>query len=195
MFQIIQIGIKNWIYGDFDEELPQGEEVSDAEFRMLQKAYEMQNVIGWEHFLVGWISVHWKEFFSLRTSDGLEKEGKVLAFSRTLVRSIWTYTMCVWKSHNEAVHGKKGSHVNRNHKCVRNSISEIYQHLQVYVSTEDEWLFREEVKIRTAQSLPQMVGWLERVLLCFDSDRFSDDPVVTRAKHVLLRASVCSIYS
>ena len=72
----------------------------------------------------------------------------------------------------------KGCHSDRNVHCISNSIRDMNQTLKVQVSTEDEWFFREEVRPRVEQPLPQMVGWSEQVLVFFDSDHYRDNPVV-----------------
>ena len=195
MLRIIWIGIQNWIYNDFDEKLPKGDDVNQDEYLALVSAYNMQAVIGWDHFLVGKVSVGWKEYYSLRLPESKEKVGKILAFGRNLVDAIFTFTLNVWKRHNESVHGKTGKYSNRDITSLRGCIKEIYEELRDQVSTEDEWLFSIEVKIRMEQPVPQMVGWLERILWCFDDNIRDNYPVVNRAKHILHRMCMRSIYT
>ena len=196
LLRIIWIGLQNWVYEDFEEELPKGDDVTKEEHSILVRAFEEQNRIGWKHFVVGRISKVWKKYFALRLPEDIKKGGKVTAFSRTLVYSIWTYTLQVWKRHNEAVHGKKGKYSNRDIESIRNSIQEIYDNLRGEVTIEDQWLFREEVKIRKEKPVPQMLGWLERILLCFDESENENykKEIICRAKQVLRRTCVCTIY-
>ena len=80
--------------------------------------------------------------------------------------SVWKLTLHVWRSHNEGVHGKRGKYSKQDETALRKSVSEVYECVKRVVSAEDEWLFRVDVKIRAAQAVPQMIGWLERVLMC-----------------------------
>ena len=195
LLRIIWIGLQNWIYNDFDEELPRGDEINNEEYLALVSAYNMQTEIGWEHFLVGKITSQWKKYYEMRLPESKERYGKVLAFGRTLVNGIWTFTLNVWKRHNEAVHGKSGKYSNRDIASLREFVKDIYENMGTLVSTEDEWLFRMEVKIRTAQPVPQLVGWLERVLWCFEDNDRKTYPVINRSKRLLHNIYLSSIYN
>ena len=107
MLRIIWIGIKNWVYNDFNEALPRGDDVSIEEFEKLKIAYKAQTDIGWKHFLVGRTSKKWSVYYATRILNDEKKDGKVIAFGRTLIESIWKYTLNVWTMHNETVHVKK----------------------------------------------------------------------------------------
>ena len=157
-------------------------------------AYEGQTRIGWNHFVVGKVSAEWKEYYTMRLQESNEKEGKILAFGRSLVDGVWTFTLNVWKRHNETVHGKSGKYSDRDVAVLRECVKLIYMELSSTVSTEDEWLFRIGVKIRMDQPVPQIVGWLERVLWCFDDNVRSAHPVVNRSKKLLHRMCMSSIY-
>ena len=165
MLRIIWIGIQCYINQDEEGELPQGDDVTKEEYNVLKIAYNKQNIIGWKHFLCGRVSKAWKDYYSLRIPNSKEKVGKVLAFGKSLVMSAWMYTLNVWKAHNKAVHGAKGKYSERDTESIKNCIKEIYD-MEERVSTEDGWLFREGVRVRQGKPVPQMIGWLERVLLC-----------------------------
>ena len=194
LFQIISIGIKHWIYGDFEESLPKGDELSDGEYEALVRAYDHQNLIGWNHFVVGKFSKCWCKYYALRVPESKEKQGKVLAFGQKLVESLWILTLTVWQRHNEAVHGKKGKYSARDEVGIRECIKKIYD-LKPLVLPEDEWLFNIGVKIRSEQQVPQMIGWIERVLLCFSDDVRQENEVLTRAKHILYRMCKSTVFS
>lgn len=176
------------------EPLPKGDDVSDEEYAILTREYDAQSKIGWDHFVVGKIAKVWKEYYVLRLSDCDEKEGKAIAFGRTLVESIWSYTLYVWKSHNEGVHGANRKYSDRDILNIQQCIEEMYSSLKTQVSTEDEWLFREESRIRKERSVPQILGWLERVLVCFQ-EKSDGYPVLLRARHLVRRLCCGSIYS
>ena len=194
LLRVIWIGIQNWIYRDFDGDLPCGEEINAEEYRLLTHAYESQNEIGWDHFITGKVSKKWSAFYALRVPESMEKEGKVLAFGRTLVDSIWSYTLDVWRAHNEAVHGKKNRHSKRDVESLRSCVAEIYN-LQSLVSTEDEWLFRIEVRRRKEQPVQQIVGWLQRVLVCFNEQEKKTYRTINVATQVITRLCSATIYS
>ena len=99
-----------------------------------------------------------------------------------LVTSLWGYSLFMWKRHNEAVSRTAKVYSDRNRQCMRECVTEVYQHLREIVSTEDEWLFREEVQKRIEQSISQLIGWLERMLVCFESGPFDENPIVIRAR-------------
>ena len=193
MVRVMWIGIQNWIFDDFDEALPRGNELTNTQYDALCIAYKKQNEIGWDQFLVGHISKAWSDFYRLRIQSSDESEGKITAYTRNLISAIWTYTLNVWKSHNEAVHGKKNKYSNRDVKSIQQCIIDIYDSLQDKVSEEEKWLFREESKIRITHPVPQMIGWLERVLLCFESEDNAQE-LVNRAKSILRRMCFSSIY-
>lgn len=194
MIRVMSIGIKNWIYQDFNEPLPRGDEINTLEYTALVNAYNSQNEIGWDHFLAGKVSKEWSKYYSMRLPESKEKHGKVLAFGKTLVESIWIYTLGVWKLHNEAVHGKKGSYSNRDVIGIKECVKKLCD-LRKYVSAEDEWLFYIEAKIRTEHPVPQMIGWVERVLLCFNDDDKKVYPVLNQARCILYRMCKTTIYS
>ena len=99
----------------------------------------------------------------------------------------------MWRCHNEEVHGP-GKYSRRDVVCLRKCVEEIYEKMRSQVSPEDEWLFTKSVKIRTEQSIPQVIGWLERVLLCFDEKICDESGIVAKASQVLRRMSVATIY-
>jgi len=116
-----------------------------------------------------------------------------MAFARDLVRATWKFTLSVWVSHNEKVHGKNNKYSSRNVQGIQQCIREIYDNFKHRVSTEDEWLFREEARIRCDQSVPQMIGWLESVLICL-VDMQDAIEVVTESQSLLCRMSITSIF-
>ena len=193
LLRIIWIGIQNWIYEDFDEELPKGDEISDTSYAKLCEAYHHQSLIGWKHLLVGRISIKWSQFYLEKLDNDEYAEGKTEAFGRDLVKSLWKYTLAVWTSHNEAVHGKNKKYSDREVRCLQECITDIYDNFKSRVSQEEEWLFREGARIRLDKPVPQMIAWLERVLLCFEGVSEADE-VVRKAKHVLHRMCIGSIY-
>ena len=119
MLQVMWMGIQKWVYGEDEVQLPQGTELNMVQYRALQKAYKSQSVIGWKHFLVGRVSKQWSEYYALRLEESEVKNGKVIAFGRDLVYSIWTYTLSVWENHNEAVHGKNKKYSTRDVKSIK----------------------------------------------------------------------------
>ena len=106
MIKIMWIGVKRWVYDEVDEDIPRGDEVNDDQFKALKSAYQYQGDIGWSNFIVVRISKHWSKYYELRLKEDEEKNGKVMAFARDLVRATWKFTLLVWLSHNEKVHGK-----------------------------------------------------------------------------------------
>ena len=192
--RIIWIGIQNWIYQDFDEDLPKGDDVSDHEFALLRQAYDEQNRIGWNHFLVGRVARGWSTYYEHRVSDGILKDGLTQAFGRTLVEGLWIYTLHVWNRRNELVHGKNKTYSNRDEMALRQCVVELYDSFQRQISEEDKWLFRLDVKIRSGQSVPQMIGWTERVLLCCDENMDINNNLVSRAIHVLRRICKATLF-
>ena len=119
-----------------------------------------------------------------------------MAFSSVLVKALWKFTLSVWGSQNEKVNGMNNKYSSRNirgiQQCIRD-IYDIYEKFKDRISSEDQWLFREEEQIRCEQSVPQMIGWLERVLLCV-IDLHDADDVVIRSKRLLCKMSISSIF-
>lgn len=85
LFQHIWIGIQNFVYNDFDERLPKGDIVSLEQYKKLAEAYEQQTAIGWEHLLLGRISILIGEYFHLTIDDDIKTDGRVLSFTRALI--------------------------------------------------------------------------------------------------------------
>ena len=168
MISVMWVGIQRWISDDLEEmdgdaapDLPWGDEVNEEQKAMLSKAYTSQTKIGWDHFIVGRISKEWSDYFEYALEKNDETSGKVIAFTRTIVKATWTYTLSVWTSHNEAVHGKNNKYSTRDAQHIQDCITYIYEKLQNHISQEDRWLFREEVRIRCNQTIPQMAGLKE----------------------------------
>lgn len=105
LLRAIWIGIQNFVCKDFDEAHPKDDDLSLVEYEALKKVFLEQNVIGWNHFLAGRIATGWNQFFALRVSAKENANGLVMAFGRSLVASLWSYTLQVWKRHNECVYG------------------------------------------------------------------------------------------
>ena len=193
MLEIMWIGIKRWVYDEDDDDLPSGDDVSPDQFDLLVKAYKHQCVIGWDHFITGRITKEWSTYYESNLEENEKKRGKVMAFARDIVRATWKFTLSVWASHNEKVHGKHNKYSSRNVQSIRKCITTIYEKFSNQISMEDEWLFREESRIRCEQPVPQMIGWLERVLLCLMNIPEAGD-VVIKSKRLLCKMSICSIY-
>ena len=108
--RIVWIGLQNWIFQDFDEDLPYGDDVFKEQYNLLTKAYADQEVIGWKHFVVGRVSRSWTDFYATTLPDDKTKQGKIIAFGKHLVESTWAYALDIWKSHNGMVHGTGSGH-------------------------------------------------------------------------------------
>ena len=194
MLRIIWIGVQNWIYGDFNERLPKGDDVSESEYGKLVRAFEIQSEIGWDNFLVGRVAKGWSDYYAMRVPEDTIKEGRVRAFRKALVEGIWAYTLQVWKRRNEAVHGGEGQYSKRDEMALRRCVQECYDILRRQISKEDEWLFNLHVRIRSSQSIPRLIGWLERLLISFDGDRRIDEGLIRKAKHILCRVCKANLY-
>lgn len=191
--QMIWVGLQNWIHGEGAQDLPWGNEITEEQYLALKEAYNRQELIGWKHFLVGRVTSHWSNYYAMRLQDNDEKNGRVLAFGRDLVYALWNYTLSVWQSHNETVHGKNNKYSTRDVKSIREFITIIYRDFQHNISEEDQWLFREEERIRLDQSIPQLIGWLERVLICLEEVEAAKN-IVLYAKRVLNKMCISSLY-
>ena len=193
-FRVIWIGLQNWIYEDFNEELPKGDEITDEEYRALRRAFCDQERIGWDHFLVGRMAKGWREYFEMRSVESPIREGRGIAFGRKLVESIWIYTLQVWRWHNESVHGKRGGYSKCDEEDVRKCVCEIYNEKNRIISDEEAWLFEKSVRIRESQPIPQILGWIERVLVGVNVDEVGNNPILCRAQQVLQRVCVACSY-
>ena len=47
-----------------------------------------------------------------------------------------------------------------------------------HISEEDQWLFRESERIRLKQPITQLIGWLERALICLEEVPQADRIVI-----------------
>ena len=168
-----------------EEDLPCGDDVTSSQYELLKVAYRHQCAIGWDHFITGRITKKWSEYYGSNLQDNDEKNGKIIAFSRNVVKATWRFTISVWGSHNEQVHGKNNKYSSRNVRSIKKCIDEIYDNFKNIISTEDQWLFREEARIRREQPVPQMIGWLERVLLCLVDMQDADDIVKRSTRFTL----------
>ena len=180
MMQAIYVGLQNYAYNDHDGAVPDMEYLTGRQHELLTDAFQAQNEIGWEQFLVGRIALGWKEFYRTTVEDEEFCDGLVTSFSRNLVNSIWKYTMSVWKSHNDINHGNDSQFSIRDKRALRECIYAAYTTIREHVSAEDAWLFREEARSRTEQHVPQMIGWLERVVSSVTVDDDDNDTVELR---------------
>ena len=194
-FQAIWIGIQNFVYNDFEGTIPRFDDITITQHQILVDAYEEQNLIGWDHFLVGRLSLKWGQFYKTRITNDGKTEGRVIAFTRKVVQSIWKYTLHVWKRHNDANHGGDKKYSTRDIKTLQDCVVKIYEIAKGQVSTEDAWLFREEAKIKITKPASHLVGWLERVLLCFEENVCASTKlVIKRTEKALHRLCLSSIY-
>ena len=97
LLRIIWIGIQNWVFKDFDETLPKGSDINDEEYTKLCKAYEAQQSIGWQHFLVGRVSKTWAEYYAMTLPEDKTKQGKIIAFGKRMVEAVWTFHLICGK--------------------------------------------------------------------------------------------------
>ena len=195
LFQAIWIGIQNFVYNDFEGTIPRFDDITITQHQILVDAYEEQNLIGWDHFLVGRLSLKWGQFYKTRITNDGKTEGRVIAFTRKVVQSIWKYTLHVWKRHNDANHGGDKKYSTRDIKTLQDCVVKIYEIAKGQVSTEDAWLFREEAKIKITKPASHLVGWLERVLLCFEENVCASTKlVIKRTEKALHRLCLSSIY-
>ena len=192
--RVVWIGLQNWVYNDFNEQLPKGDEINEEEYEALGRAYSKQTIIGWDHFLVGKIVEEWKVYYALRVSGDSLSDGKAMAFSVDLVNSVWAFSLRVWKSHNDSVHGKRGRYSDRDLADLKICVEEMYESLGPTIDTEDEWLFREEVRIKILKPASQILGWMQRVMACFDEDMENEFPVLVKAKYIVQRMCTGSIH-
>ena len=195
MIAIMWVGIQKWVYDEENDpeengtELPYGSDVNKEQCFLLKQAFQKQNKIGWEHFITGRITKAWSTYYAYGLTDDEEKDGKVMVFARDVVRATWQFTLAVWTSHNEKVHGKKNKYSIRDVQSLQKHITFIYNNLKFHISQEDQWLFREAEKIRCEQPVPQMMGWLERALLSLEEVPEAEEMDI-RAKRLINKMSV-----
>ena len=186
-------GLLRWKLKDQDQSVPMGETMGDEQYRLLKEAAYQQNVIGWDHLAIGRMSKEWGKCYAAGLPEDKEKDGKVLAFRRELVRTMWDFTLNIWEKHNENVHGSGNRFSNRDIKSIHEVVRYIYTHLQDSITLEDRWLFRESVRSRISQPVPRIIGWLERVLLPLGEVSEAEE-IVGRAKRLIHRMWVMSIF-
>ena len=143
--------------------------------------------------MVGRMAKGWREYYEMRSLNSSMSEGKGIAFGRQLVESIWVYTLQVWKWHNESVHGKRGEYSKRDEEDARKCVREMYSEQNRIISDEEAWLFEKGVRLRESQSIPHILGWIERVLIGVNDNEVGNNPILCRAKQILQRMSfACS---
>ena len=199
MIAIMWVGIQRWIFDELDldtgndKDFPFENEVNEEQRTLLKNAYNSQTKIGWDHFIVGRIATEWSTYYTYGLEDDEKKDGKVLAFARDIVKAKLTFTLSVWTSHNEKINGKDNKYSSRDAKSIQKCIKLIYGNFQNHFSQEDQWLFREEARIRCNQPIPQMIGWRERALLSLVEVPEAEE-LVLRAKRLLQKMSISSIF-
>ena len=193
--RIIWIGIQNWIYQDFDEALPQGDDVSQEQYTLLTKAYEDQGRIGWQHFVVGRVSKSWTEFYATTLPEDKTKQGKIIAFGKNLVEATWAFALEVWKSHNGMVHGTGSGYSKKDIRAIHDSVAELYATRHNYIKPEDEWLFGESERIKKKLSIPQLLGWIERAISCIPFNKRKNYEALCNAQYILHRMCLKSLFA
>ena len=79
-------------------------------------------------------------------------------------------------------------------KKIRNSVEDVYNELRQSISQEDEWLFEKSVRIRKSQAIPQILGWMERVLVSVNETECENNVIALRVAQILQRMSVTCLY-
>ena len=77
------------------------------------------------------------------------------------------------------------------HDCIK----AIYNDLEKRINKEDEWLFNASSKIKMKVPIPQVIGWMERVLLCVSDDEKKKYEALYKTSHILKRLCMNSIYT
>jgi hypothetical protein len=79
----------------------QEHQLSQQQQRTLKTATQHQNIIGWDNYLRGYVSIHWCN----QTTEMKTRRSKVKWFDR-LTDTALSLITTIWKKRNEMVHGK-----------------------------------------------------------------------------------------
>jgi hypothetical protein len=70
----------------------------------LTQAYQAQGKIGWEQFLIGKISTHWRKFYEIYQNTH-KKNSSSMLWSSSLIIHLFNYTSSLWRFRNGVLHG------------------------------------------------------------------------------------------
>ena len=193
--RIIWIGIQNWIFNDFDEILPAGDELTTQQHSILTEAFHHQEKIGWDNFLAGRISKTWTKYYATTIPNDKTKQGKLIAFGKKMVEATWSMTLEIWKSHNGLVHGNGKGLSKKDIKAIHDCVTDFYTNKKKLINAEDEWLFGESERIKHTLPIPQLIGWIERVMSSIPAENQKNEVLFYKAKYILHRMCMSSIFA
>jgi ribonuclease HI len=71
----------------------------------LTQAIHAQNTIGWEHFLRGRLSIHWRKAYTISQTSSQSKAPPASQWISTFIQRVLEYSSALWSFRNGVVHG------------------------------------------------------------------------------------------
>ena len=136
------------------------------------KAFQEQQVIGWDQAIRGRLSKTWGEANMLYCTTCLNQGDIAIqaAWSAHLVKSLWQYGIDQWIARNEYIYGKtKEEQVEKKTKEINKQIKTMHRADKFRVRGIDRHLFTLSLKRRLEQSLDRKQKWVECVTIAYEA--------------------------
>ena len=159
-------------------ELPTINEHQNPELsRLVDVAYNNQNVIGWYHFCLGRISKEWKMCIRKWYDVNDEKaNGKAEGCTRAIIENIWKMMLKLWKVRNDVEHGNNMMCSNRDMKILLEIVDELYRRFSAIAENDDKWIFEKNINDRKQESVVTIATWVELVSTLYLTKNNEDIP-------------------
>ena len=87
------------------------------------------------------------------------------------MEATWSMSLDIWKGHNRLSRGKDNGLSTQDVKSIHECVTDLYTEKQKFISAEDEWLFGESERMKHEKPIPQLIGWIERVISCVPAEQ------------------------
>lgn len=182
----IMTGFHHWIY---NKPIPPILQYCPTAPSDLQKAYNDQTRIGWNHFVRGRISIHWQKLIThhlrnqppdpIEESSTKKKKKKSdqvrtsFEWASRLIVASWHGILILWDLRNRSIHGAKGKHNSTAEKS--RLLQEARSLLDIYTENSDhfeiDW-FKKPLEELEKYSVISLKAWVRNARMMVRLHRF-----------------------
>ena len=159
----------NWSPGSMEWPIPgPANDIGTLAF----KAFQEQQVIGWDKAIRGRLSKTWGEANMLYCTTCLNQVDIAIqaAWSAHLVKSLWQYRIDQWIAWDEYIYGKtKEEQVEKKTQEINKQIKTMHRADKFRVQGMDRHLFTLSLNRQMEQSLDRKQKWVECVTIAYES--------------------------
>ena len=152
------IGIQSFV----NEEFPQYGPTEDDFPHEFQEAFDRQSNIGWEHVLLGRISVQW----GLLNKKLLQNRNNIIdevTWTTRLIRQMWSLSLLLWETRNKIEHGSVSAISKADQDIANALIEHTYRTVKPLIMAQDKWLFQQSERTKLKTKYDTKIAWLDTV--------------------------------